>query len=137
MAPKVASIWVTSGMVSEDGFNWNPLKITLIQFTPSAYLSRNYNVLAVDWYRLTQYPCYIPALANTKLVAQCTAQVRTNLLDWGPNKLSLFISDVRLFNSQGFPPQENHMRRSFAGGTYMRNDGKSFVNEAAQNYRFV
>lgn len=38
MAPKVASIWVTSGMVSEDGFNWNPLKITLIQFTPLSVL---------------------------------------------------------------------------------------------------
>lgn len=45
---------------------------------PSAYLSRHYNVLAVDWYQLTQYPCYITALANTKLVAQCTAQVTFN-----------------------------------------------------------
>lgn len=41
----------------------------------TAYLSRHYNVIAVDWYRLTQYPCYITALANTRLVAQCTAQV--------------------------------------------------------------
>lgn len=40
-----------------------------------AYLSREYNVIAVDWERLTNYPCYLTSLANTKLVSQCTAQV--------------------------------------------------------------
>lgn len=51
-------------------------------FPLSAYISRHYNVIAVDWYRLTQYPCYITALANTRLVAQCTAQVSSRLIYW-------------------------------------------------------
>lgn len=41
----------------------------------TAYLSRNFNVVLVDWKKLTYYPCYFSALGNTKLVAQCTAQV--------------------------------------------------------------
>lgn len=42
----------------------------------TAYLSRRFNVVLVDWKKLTHYPCYFSALGNTKLVAQCTAQVR-------------------------------------------------------------
>lgn len=41
-----------------------------------AYLSREYNVIAVDWETLTKYPCYLTSLSHTKLVSQCTAQVR-------------------------------------------------------------
>lgn len=44
-------------------------------FSFAAYLSRNFNVVLVDWKKLTYYPCYFSALGNTKLVAQCTAQV--------------------------------------------------------------
>lgn len=77
MEPRAASIWVTLGMVSLNNDNLMILINIFIRFPPPhpAYLSRHYNVLAVDWYQLTQYPCYITALANTKLVAQCTAQV--------------------------------------------------------------
>ncbi|XP_053696306.1 phospholipase A1 member A-like [Sabethes cyaneus] len=46
-----------------------------IMFLKDAYLSRKYNVIAVDWERLSQYPCYLSSLSNTKLVAQCTAQM--------------------------------------------------------------
>lgn len=46
----------------------------------TAYLSRNFNVVLVDWKKLTYYPCYFSALGNTKLVAQCTAQV--NILNF-------------------------------------------------------
>lgn len=51
----------------------------------TAYLSRNFNVVLVDWKKLTHYPCYFSALGNTKLVAQCTAQVKIEnqfLLQW-------------------------------------------------------
>lgn len=40
-----------------------------------AYLSRDFNVVMVNWQRITFYPCYFSALSNTKLVGQCTAQV--------------------------------------------------------------
>lgn len=59
-----------SGIQERSGIKWMELSSPR-----TAYLSRHYNVIAVDWYRLTQYPCYITALANTRLVAQCTAQV--------------------------------------------------------------
>nr|CAD7415680.1 unnamed protein product [Timema poppensis] len=42
----------------------------------AAYLSRgDYNVFTVDWEPLTIFPCYLSALSNTKLVAQCSAQL--------------------------------------------------------------
>lgn len=44
-----------------------------------AYLSRDYNVVTVDWKPLTQYPCYLTALTNLKLAAQCSAQVKITL----------------------------------------------------------
>ncbi|XP_021702750.1 pancreatic lipase-related protein 2 isoform X2 [Aedes aegypti] len=46
-----------------------------IMFLKDAYLSRKYNVFAVDWERISQYPCYLSSLSNTKLVSQCTAQL--------------------------------------------------------------
>lgn len=38
-------------------------------------MSRDFNIITVDWNKITQYPCYLSALSNTKLVAQCTAQL--------------------------------------------------------------
>lgn len=52
------------------------VRYSLHEFTRKAYLSRRFNVVLVDWKKLTHYPCYFSALGNTKLVAQCTAQVR-------------------------------------------------------------
>ncbi|CAO1383441.1 unnamed protein product [Diamesa hyperborea] len=50
-----------------------------IQYLTNAYLSREYNVIAVDWETLTKYPCYLSSLSNTKLVSQCTAQLYSYL----------------------------------------------------------
>ncbi|XP_055638676.1 pancreatic lipase-related protein 2 isoform X2 [Toxorhynchites rutilus septentrionalis] len=46
-----------------------------IMFLKDAYLSRKFNVFAVDWERISRYPCYLSSLSNTKLVSQCTAQL--------------------------------------------------------------
>ncbi|XP_055596651.1 phospholipase A1 member A-like [Uranotaenia lowii] len=46
-----------------------------IMYLKDAYLSRKFNVIAVDWERISQYPCYLSSLSNTKLVAQCSAQL--------------------------------------------------------------
>lgn len=51
-------------------------------FSFTAYLSRNFNVVLVDWKKLTYYPCYFSALGNTKLVAQCTAQVKFRAINF-------------------------------------------------------
>lgn len=67
-------IWKTVRMISEN--EWNPNNAYLIYFSFTAYLSRDFNVVLVDWKKLTYYPCYFSALGNTKLVAQCTAQVK-------------------------------------------------------------
>ncbi|KAL3270212.1 hypothetical protein HHI36_009268 [Cryptolaemus montrouzieri] len=50
----------------------------------SAYLSReDYNILTVDWKPLSRFPCYLSALSNTKLVAQCTAKLYAFMMDNG------------------------------------------------------
>lgn len=36
-------------------------------------------LISVDWERLTNYPCYLSSISNTKLVAQCTAQLYSYL----------------------------------------------------------
>ncbi|CRL04728.1 CLUMA_CG017788, isoform A [Clunio marinus] len=54
-----------------------------IMYLKDAYLSRRYNVIAVDWERLTTYPCYLSSLSNTKLVSQCTAQLYSFLTYMG------------------------------------------------------
>lgn len=42
----------------------------------AAYLSKgHYNIFAVDWADLTKFPCYLSSLSNTRVVAQCTAQL--------------------------------------------------------------
>ncbi|GLH00080.1 Phospholipase A1 [Gryllus bimaculatus] len=49
-------------------------------FIRSAYVSRgDYNVFTVDWEPLTRFPCYLSALSNTRLVAQCSAQLYSHL----------------------------------------------------------
>jgi len=56
------------------GFN-GTAKDKHMRYLKDAYLSRDFNVVMVDWKKLTYYPCYFSALGNTKLVAQCTAQI--------------------------------------------------------------
>ncbi|CAK1600816.1 unnamed protein product [Parnassius mnemosyne] len=57
------------------GFNGTHAK-TPISFLRDAYLSRkDYNVFMVDWSMLARFPCYLSALANMRLAAQCTAQL--------------------------------------------------------------
>lgn len=51
-----------------------------------AYLQReDYNIFTVDWQPLTRFPCYISAISNTRLVAQCTAQLYAYIMDLGGN----------------------------------------------------
>ncbi|XP_059617747.1 uncharacterized protein LOC132262483 [Phlebotomus argentipes] len=57
-----------------------------IMYLKDAYLSRKFNVITVDWFRLTQYPCYVTALTNTRVVAQCTAQVYAFLTHLGASR---------------------------------------------------
>ncbi|XP_061379826.1 lipase member H-A-like [Danaus plexippus] len=65
------------------GFNGTHSK-TPMTFLRDAYLSRkDYNVFMVDWSPLTRFPCYLSALSNTKLAAQCTAQLYSHLTQAG------------------------------------------------------
>ncbi|XP_046962245.1 phospholipase A1-like [Vanessa cardui] len=65
------------------GFNGTHSK-TPMTFLRDAYLSRkDYNVFMVDWSALTRFPCYLSALSNTKLAAQCTAQLYSYLTQAG------------------------------------------------------
>ncbi|XP_050338952.1 lipase member H-A isoform X1 [Bactrocera neohumeralis] len=64
------------------GFNGTAVDVHL-QFLKDAYLSRDFNVITVDWRPLTRYPCYLHALINTRLTAQCTAQVYSFLTHHG------------------------------------------------------
>ncbi|XP_065356040.1 lipase member H-A [Calliphora vicina] len=64
------------------GFNGTAIDRHL-QFLRDAYLSRDFNVITVDWRPLTQYPCYLSALINTRLTAQCTAQIYSFLTHYG------------------------------------------------------
>lgn len=53
-------------------------------FCVSAYLKRgDYNVFTIDWEPLTMFPCYLSALSNTRLVAQCGAQFYSHLTRMG------------------------------------------------------
>uniref|UniRef100_A0A1I8MSU9 Lipase domain-containing protein n=1 Tax=Musca domestica TaxID=7370 RepID=A0A1I8MSU9_MUSDO len=54
-----------------------------LQFLRDAYLSRDFNVITVDWRPLTEYPCYLQSLINTRLTAQCTAQMYSFLTHYG------------------------------------------------------
>ncbi|XP_069356325.1 phospholipase A1 isoform X2 [Maniola hyperantus] len=65
------------------GFNGTHSK-TPMSFLRDAYLSRkDYNVFMVDWSPLTRFPCYLSALSNTKLAAQCTAQLYSRITQSG------------------------------------------------------
>lgn len=49
-----------------------------------AYLMRkDYNIFTVDWEPLSKFPCYISALQNTRLVAQCAAKLYAYIMDLG------------------------------------------------------
>lgn len=56
---------------------------TTFFFLLIAYVHRKYNVIAVDWERVSAYPCYLSSISNTKLVAQCTAQLYSFLTFMG------------------------------------------------------
>lgn len=60
-----------------------------------AYISREFNVITVNWRELTVYPCYLTALTNTRLVAQCTAQVFCFLV----NFLCTYKYNIRIHNN--------------------------------------
>lgn len=65
------------------GFNSTERKapMTIIR---DSFLSRgDYNVFTVDWEPLTIFPCYLSALSNTRLVAQCSAQFYSHLTAHG------------------------------------------------------
>ncbi|KAH8391698.1 hypothetical protein KR200_009235 [Drosophila serrata] len=64
------------------GFNGTSIDIHL-QFLRDAYLSRDFNVITVDWRPLSRYPCYLHSLINTRLTAQCTAQIYAFLTHYG------------------------------------------------------
>ncbi|XP_045768446.1 phospholipase A1 isoform X2 [Maniola jurtina] len=65
------------------GFNGTHAK-TPMSYLRDAYLSRkDYNVFMVDWSPLTRFPCYLSALSNTKLAAQCTAQLYSRITQAG------------------------------------------------------
>ncbi|KAH8285738.1 hypothetical protein KR018_001808 [Drosophila ironensis] len=55
-------------------------------FVFTAYLSRDFNVITVDWRPLTRYPCYLHSLINTRLTAQCTAQIYAFLTHYGAER---------------------------------------------------
>ncbi|XP_067009759.1 lipase member H-A-like [Anabrus simplex] len=65
------------------GFNGTESK-TPMSFIRQGYTSRgDYNVFTVDWEPLTKFPCYLSALSNTRLVAQCSAQLYSHLTEHG------------------------------------------------------
>ncbi|XP_013142743.1 PREDICTED: hepatic triacylglycerol lipase [Papilio polytes] len=65
------------------GFNGTHAK-TPISYLRDAYLSRkDYNVFMVDWSMLSRFPCYMSALSNMRLAAQCTAQLYSLLTQAG------------------------------------------------------
>lgn len=58
--------------------------IIFISFKFAAYLSRNdYNIFTIDWSTITRFPCYVSALSNTRLVAQCTAMLYAFIMENG------------------------------------------------------
>ncbi|XP_063242760.1 pancreatic lipase-related protein 2-like [Bacillus rossius redtenbacheri] len=65
------------------GFNGTESKVPMT-FIRNAYLVHGgYNVFTVEWASLTRFPCYLSALSNTKLVAQCSAQLYSFLTAHG------------------------------------------------------
>lgn len=110
----------------------------------TAYLSRRFNVVLVDWRKLAYYPCYFSALRNIKLVAQCTAQViLAGELTLSSQKPSLtkivgetfiWFSGLCTFDAQRIQQQANYLCRSFAWCSYVWHDLKSSDDKAASNY---
>uniref|UniRef100_A0A182TKD0 Lipase domain-containing protein n=1 Tax=Anopheles melas TaxID=34690 RepID=A0A182TKD0_9DIPT len=66
-----------------------------IMFLKDAYLSRKFNVFAVDWEVLSQYPCYFSSLSNTKLVSQCLDPARPLIEKHASKKFRLTRDDAR------------------------------------------
>jgi triacylglycerol esterase/lipase EstA (alpha/beta hydrolase family) len=58
--------------------------VAISVITLAAYADRgDYNVFTVDWESLTKFPCYLSALSNTRLVAQCSAMLYSYLTHHG------------------------------------------------------
>ncbi|KAG8311207.1 hypothetical protein J6590_047780 [Homalodisca vitripennis] len=71
------------------GFNGTESK-TPMTFIRDAYLNRrDYNVFTVDWEILTPFPCYLSAISNSRLVAQCSAQFYSYLTRSGATAQSV------------------------------------------------
>lgn len=51
-------------------------------------------MVLVDWKKLTYYPCYFSALGNTKLVAQCTAQVKFDIILFNVHQLNSLTASI-------------------------------------------
>lgn len=52
--------------------------------TSPAYVRRgDFNVFTIDWEILTPFPCYLSAISNSRLVAQCSAQFYSYLTHSG------------------------------------------------------
>ncbi|KAF6210819.1 hypothetical protein GE061_013930 [Apolygus lucorum] len=65
------------------GFNGTESKVPMT-YLRDAYLRRgDYNVFTVDWEDIAHFPCYLSAISNTRLVAQCTAQFYSYLTAHG------------------------------------------------------
>ncbi|CAA9998673.1 unnamed protein product [Nesidiocoris tenuis] len=65
------------------GFNGTESKVPMT-YLRDAYMRRgDYNVFTVDWEDIAHFPCYLSAIGNTRLVAQCTAQFYSFLTSHG------------------------------------------------------
>ncbi|XP_054263932.1 phospholipase A1 1-like [Macrosteles quadrilineatus] len=65
------------------GFNGTESK-TPMTFIRDAYIHRgDYNIFTIDWEILTPFPCYLSAISNSRLVAQCSAQFYSYLTHSG------------------------------------------------------
>ncbi|XP_045529146.1 phospholipase A1 [Pieris brassicae] len=83
LLPKIGWKLTRKNVFIIHGFNGTHSK-TPMSFIRNAYLWRNdYNVFMVDWSELSRFPCYLSALANMRLAAQCSAQLYSYLTQSG------------------------------------------------------
>ncbi|KAK4874993.1 hypothetical protein RN001_011415 [Aquatica leii] len=65
------------------GFNGTHKSPPLVLLRKAYLLRQDYNVFMVHWHELAQFPCYLSALSNLRLVARCTAQLYAYIMDLG------------------------------------------------------
>ncbi|XP_050665146.1 phospholipase A1 [Leptidea sinapis] len=61
------------------GFNGTHSKTPMSNLRDAYLWRKDYNVFTVDWADLSRFPCYLSALSNMRLAAQCTAQLYSYL----------------------------------------------------------